>query len=48
MRVPFVLIQGWRALVELEKGQTEVPVDDHKLMSDIRILGLNDQTALPT
>ena len=26
MRVPFVLMQGLRALVELEKGQTEVPV----------------------
>ena len=48
MRAPFVLLQGLRALVELERRQTEVPVDDHKLMSDIRILGLDDQKALPT
>ena len=48
MRAPFVLMQGLRALVESEKGRTGVPVDVHKLMSDIRILGLDDLKALPT
>ncbi len=41
-------MQGLRALVEFEKGQTEVPVDVHRFMSDLRILGLDDQKALPT
>ena len=42
-----MLMQGLRALVDFQKGQTEVPIDVHKLMSDIRILGLDDQKALP-
>ena len=48
MRAPFVLMQGLRALVEFERRHTEVPVDVHKLMSDIRILGLDAHKALPT
>ena len=42
-----MLMQGLLAFAEFERGQTGVPIDVHRFMSDIRILGLDDQKPSP-